>query len=78
MSRVQFPALPHFLRNSGSGMGPTQERQVVRIVEELLEREIAAPVKINAREDSLHYHPTPFYPQKLKLASPGLLNTSIT
>jgi hypothetical protein len=31
-ARVRFPALPHFLRSSGSGTGSTQPR------EELLER----------------------------------------
>jgi hypothetical protein len=25
--RVRFPALPHFLRNSGSGTGSTQPRE---------------------------------------------------
>jgi hypothetical protein len=38
---VRFPALPDFLRSSGSGRGPLS---LVRIIEELLERKAAAPV----------------------------------
>jgi hypothetical protein len=39
-SQVRFPALPDFLRSSGSGTGSTQP---MRIIEELLERKVAAP-----------------------------------
>jgi hypothetical protein len=39
--RVRLPALPDFLRSSGSGTGSTQPREVI---EELLERKLAAPV----------------------------------
>jgi hypothetical protein len=41
-SWVRFPALPDFLRSSGSGTGSTQPR---RTTEELLGRKVAAPVK---------------------------------
>jgi hypothetical protein len=40
-SRVLFPALLDFLRSIGSGRGPLS---LVRIIEELLERKVAAPV----------------------------------
>jgi hypothetical protein len=40
-SRVRFPALPDFLRISGSGTGPLS---LMRIIEELLERKVAASV----------------------------------
>jgi hypothetical protein len=36
--RVRFPALPDFLRGSGSGTGSTQPRELVSITEELLGR----------------------------------------
>jgi hypothetical protein len=39
--RVRFPALPDFLRSSGSETGPLS---LVRIIEELLERKVAAPL----------------------------------
>jgi hypothetical protein len=42
-SRVRFPELPDFLRSSGSGTGSTHV-SLVRIIEELLERTVAAPV----------------------------------
>jgi hypothetical protein len=39
--RVWFPALPHFLRSSGSGTGSLN---YMSTIEELLGRKIAAPV----------------------------------
>jgi hypothetical protein len=39
--RVRFPAIPDFLRSSGSGTGSTQPRGTT---EELLDRKVATPV----------------------------------
>jgi hypothetical protein len=52
-TRIRFPALPDFLRSKGLERGPLS---LVRIIEELPERKVAAPVKkteINGRGDSL-------------------------
>jgi hypothetical protein len=69
-SRVRFPALPHFIKSSGSGTGSTQPPEdnwagtCVGIV--------AAPVyktEINGRGDSLRWPCDTLYPIKLVLTS---------
>jgi hypothetical protein len=63
-----FPALPDFLRSSGSGMGSTQPHE---IIEELLGKKNSDFGQENrdyGRRDPLRA--TPLYPQKLALTSP--------
>jgi hypothetical protein len=62
--------LPDFREVVGLELGPLS---LVRIIEELLERKVAAPVqktKINGRGDSLRWARDTLYPQKLALTSP--------
>jgi hypothetical protein len=70
-SRVRFPALPDFLRSTGSGTGPTQP--VWGQLRSYLSEKVAAPVKkteINGRGDSLRWPRNTLYQQRLALTSP--------
>jgi hypothetical protein len=68
--QVQFPALPHFLRSSGSGMGPFS---LTSMTEELLERKSSGPsLETEIMATGIHHagYVTPSYLQKLALTSP--------
>jgi hypothetical protein len=71
-SRVRFPALPHFLSSSGSGMGSTQPRELNWGATWI--KKVAAPVQkteINGRGDPLRWpRYTPSIRKKLALTSP--------
>jgi hypothetical protein len=69
-SLVRFPALPDFWVVVGPERGPLS---LVSIIEELLERTVAAPVyktEINGRGESLRWPHDTLYPLKLALTSP--------
>jgi hypothetical protein len=68
--RVRFPALPDFLRSSGSGTGFTQPREYNWAA--TWKNKVAAPVsktEITAVGIRLADHATPLYPQNLALTS---------
>jgi hypothetical protein len=68
--RIRFPALPDFLRSSGSGRGPLN---LVSTTEELLERKSSGSGLENREYDRRNPSRCPrgtLYPQKLALTSP--------
>jgi hypothetical protein len=65
-SRVRFPALPDYLRSSGSGTGSTQPREDNWGV---FERKVYK-TEINGRGDSLRWPHDTLYPAMLALTSP--------
>jgi hypothetical protein len=70
-SLVRFPALPDFLRNSGSGTGSTQPREGnwrATWMEKL--RLGVWKTQFNGRGDPLRWPRDTLYPQKLALTSP--------
>jgi hypothetical protein len=72
-SGVRFPALPHFLRSSGSGTGPLS---LVSTTEELLGRKRIGPgleSREYGRRDPSRWPRGTLYPQKLALTTEELL-----
>jgi hypothetical protein len=65
---VRFPALPDFLRSSGSGTGSTQP---LSTIEELLERKSSGSGLEDRKVIRSADYATPLYPQRLTLTSPA-------